>query len=152
MGTPDGGIRYRGVAQLVARLVRDQEVGCSSHLTPTNSGKSCKCRVFGTCRAFSLSKNLLYQSREKHDLAWFRMVLVDTKVDTYFSSNKSITLASIALTSSNCSDMLSSNSAACFSLAAFTSLCADCSRFRIRQVTFPASPNPFGCEDYPFRL
>ena len=25
----------RGVAQLVARLVRDQEVGCSSHLTPT---------------------------------------------------------------------------------------------------------------------
>ena len=36
MGTPDGGIRYRGVAQLVARLVRDQEVGCSSHLTPTS--------------------------------------------------------------------------------------------------------------------
>ena len=26
---------YRGVAQLVARLVRDQEAGCSSHLTPT---------------------------------------------------------------------------------------------------------------------
>ena len=52
----DGRIRYRGVAQLVARLVRDQEAGCSSHLTPTTAEKSCDPSVFKGRRAFCMRK------------------------------------------------------------------------------------------------
>ncbi len=49
-GGPVGGVLCRGVAQSVARLVRDQEAGCSSHLTPTNAGAK-----FALLRRFFMS-------------------------------------------------------------------------------------------------
>ena len=41
-------IPYRGVAQLVARLLWEQDAGCSNHLTPTKS----KDRLYG--RSFAV--------------------------------------------------------------------------------------------------
>lgn len=61
----------RGVAQLVARYVRDVEVGCSSHLTPTKKDETNVSSFFVSLLSADATWKLIY-TRSALNVSTFR--------------------------------------------------------------------------------